>query len=178
MNLNDILTELINEHKKKGQYEPKNFLEESNLTSSLLLGELLNPDHAYQYINNGGLFMFKDDDNIIFGAIMNSGTGKLGNYCEFKTFWFDPETRRRIYDKLPQNSSGIIGTRRSDTVAKIFRDEIIPNFKKQDFANILVFNPVSNQRYLFSIRMIKKFIPKDWEIEENYPKQIIIKKSK
>ena len=176
MKLNQILNELIEECAKKGQYHPKDFLDEANISSALLLGELLNPDEAYPYIYHLGMYKFKDDDGYIFGAIMTSSTSKIEPFCEFKTFWFDPKTSRPVYSVLPQNTSGIVGSKRSDTVAKIFRDEIIPKFKQQDFAQILVFNPINHQRYLFSMRMIKKFIPKEWEIEENYPKRIIIRK--
>lgn len=176
MNLIDILKELINEHKNKNQYNPTDDLDESNMTNALLLGELLNPDNAYDYQHYAGLYGFKDDDDIWFGAIMISSLSKDLPFCEFKTFWTEPKSKKRIYNYLPPNSSGIVGSRRSDTVAKIFRDEIIPKFKNQNFAKILVFNPVNHQRYLFSIRMIKKFIPVDWSIEENYPKQIIIRK--
>lgn len=174
--LTDILNELIDEHNIKGQYNPTDSLDEANISTALLLGELLNPENAYPYFYDRGLYRFKDDDGIVFSAIMNSSPSKIEPFCEFKTFWNEPNSRVPIYNKLPQNSSGIVGSRRSDTVAKIFRDEIIPKFKNQNFANILVINPVNYQRYLFSIRMIKKFIPKDWAIEENYPKQIIIRK--
>ncbi len=178
MKLNDILDELIEEYNQKGQYHPIDSLDEANITTALLLGELLNPENAYQYFYDRGCYRFKDDDGIIFTAIMTSSLGKTENFCEFKTFWYEPNSRIPIYNKLPQNSSGIVGSKRSDTVAKIFRDEIIPKFKQQDFAQLLVFNPVSHQRYLFSMRLIKKFIPKDWEIEEQYPKRIIIRKPK
>lgn len=176
MKLTQILDRLIDEHKSKNQYNPTDFLDESNITSALLLGELLNPENAYEYVYHDGLYKFKDEEGYIFAAIMISSPSKIEPFCEFKTFWFDPDTNKPVYHLLPQNSSGIVGSRRSDTVAKIFRDEIIPKFKEQDFAEILVFNPVNHQRYLFSIRMIKKFIPKEWEIEENYPKRIIIRK--
>jgi hypothetical protein len=41
---------------------------------------------------------------------------------------------------------------------------------------ILKFVPLDKQRYYFSLRMIKKFIPKEWKIIENFPTEIMIEK--
>jgi hypothetical protein len=98
-----------------------------------------------------------------------------GGYYELKTWWSD-ESGKKYYDQVPQSSTGKDWDKRSNTVAKIFRDEIIPIFKKQDLSLILKFVPLDKQRYYFSLRMIKKFIPKEWKIIENFPTEIMIEK--
>lgn len=172
----DLLDEIVQEIKNKGQYDVKNDWDHSLLITEIFLAELLDPENSYEYKERGGLYYFRDVDGIMFGAIMVAYPGKTPFY-EFKTFWVDPETKKRIYQYLPSNSSSIHWAKRSDTVAKIFRDEIIPKFSKQEYAKLLVINPVDSKRYQFSIRMVKKFIPKEWEIKEKFPKQIIITKS-
>ena len=175
MKLFEILDELINEVKKNGQYHYKEDWEKNWLHTNLMLSELLNPNNAYEYINHKNeIWTFKDTNGIQFCAFMSATPGKPPFY-EFKTWWVDPETKKRIYNYLPPVSS-IDWDKKSDTVAKIFRDEIIPKFKNQSFADLLVINPVDSQRFQLSIRMVKKFIPKEWEIIEKFPKQIIIKK--
>jgi len=176
MKLMDILDEIILEIKQKKQYPYTEDWEKNWLFSNLMLSELLNPNNAYEYKNhNNEIWSFIDSTDIKFCAIMNYTPGKV-NFCEFKTWWIDPETNKRIYNYLPQTTS-MDWDKRSDTVAKIFRDEVIPRFKNQKFANILIINPIDSQRYQFSLRMIKKFIPKEWKIIEKFPKQILIDKN-
>lgn len=168
---------IINELKQKGQVEPIHDFDGSWLWTNLMLVELLNPSNAYEYVNQKNeIWYFTDATDIKFYAIMVAYPGKIEPFYEFKTWWIDPDTNQRVYTKLPDTTTRDLD-RRSDTVAKIFRDEIIPKFKNQTYAEILVFNPADSPRYHFSLRMIKKFIPKDWEIEENYPKRITIRKS-
>ena len=175
MKLFKILDSLIEDIKSKGQYHYTEDWEKNWLYSNLMLSELLNPNNAYEYKNHKNeLWYFDDSTDIRFCAFMNFNPGKTP-FCEFKPWWVDPTTNRRIYDHLPPTTSRD-WDRRSDTVAKIFRDEIIPKFKNQTYANLLVINPVDSQRYQFSLRMVKKFIPKGWSIDEHFPKQIIIRK--
>lgn len=175
MDIIDILERLIKKVKEKGQYDVKNQIDESLLVTELLLGELLDPENSYDYKEKSGIYYYQDSENIRFCVRMTYNPGRV-NFCELKTWWVEPETKKIVYDYLPPNTSGFEQTRRSDTTAKIFRDEILPKFKSQTFSNLLVFNPVNSKRFQFSLRLIKKFIPKDWEIEEKFPKQIIIKK--
>ena len=75
------------------------------------------------------------------------------------------------------NSNAIDWDKKSDTVAKIFRDEILPLFlsKKLD-VSIMKIIPITMSRYQFAIRLVNKFVDTDKiEIIENKPKEITLK---
>lgn len=170
------LEELIQEVKDRGQYDIENSWEQNLLESYLLLGELLNPDNAYKYeVYQGEIYYFNDMmDNRFCARMVFQPT--RNPYFEFKTWWVDPKSGKPVYHELPNNISAQDWDKRSDTIAKIFRDECLPKFEKQDKTNLLYLIPVDSKRYQFSLRMIKKFIPSKWKIIENFPKQIIIDK--
>lgn len=176
MKLVDILKDVIQELKKKNQYSPENFGEESLYESYIMLSELFNPANAYPYKAVGkGLWEYIDSNgNEIYVRIMFQPIS-TGEYFEVKTWWMD-QFNRKIYDEVPAGSSAIDWDKRTDTIAKIFKDEIIPLFKNQDVSNVLKFLPITKSRFVFASRMVKKFIPSDWEIEEIFPKEIIIRK--
>lgn len=175
MKMTKNLDEMIEEIIQKGQYHYKEDWEKNWLYSNLMLSELMNPNNAYEYKNyKNEMWYFVDSTDYIFGAIMIAHPAKIP-FFEFKTWWQEKGSRKRNYDHLPPSTSRD-WDRRSDTIAKIFRDETIPKFAKETYSDLLVIKPVDSQRYQFSLRLCKKFVPNDWEIKENFPKEIIIKR--
>lgn len=176
--LMEVWDDIILDVQNKGQYDVKNEVDKNLLETYIMLGELLNPDNAYEYDHyKNDIYYFNDSSGNRFCARLVYQPTK-DPYWEFKTWWVDPAANRPVYNRLPDNTSAKDWDKRSDTVAKIFRDEIIPKFEHQSYSNLMKIIPVDSKRYQLSIRMIKKFIPTSWEIIENFPKVITIDKSK
>lgn len=175
MKLSQIIAEVRLEYKTKYGYDPTTFDEENLQESYIMLSELLNPNNAYDYKTIGnGMWQYEDMfANQLFVRLVYQPV-KDGHF-EFKTWWID-EDGNKVYNEVPQGSSTKDWDKRTDTVAKIFRDEALPKFKQNNTTDKLVFLPVTKSRYLFSMRMIKKFIPTGWEIIEDFPKSITIVK--
>lgn len=171
MKLLEIL-KLIREEKE--YLELGNFVDQNLYESYSLLGELLNPDDSYEYSGSGGYFVYKDiKDNIFFARLTYHPLDK-DPYFEFKTGWIDENGKAR-YD-LPNNVTAQDWDKRSNTVAKIYRDELIPLFLSQNKTNRIEVTPLDIKRYQFAIRLIKKFTPSNLTIIENKPNSIIITK--
>jgi len=155
-----------------------NVLERNLFETYITLVELLNPNNSYEYRKVGkGWFRYSDvvgniyDVRITYQPVADP-------YFELKTWWYD-ENDKPIYQELPSNSSSQDWDKRSNTIAKIYRDEIIPFFEEHlSYCNKLIFKPVDSQRYYFSKRLIEKFTPKDFKVVEKYPTEIIITKNK
>ena len=96
-------------------------------------------------------------------------------YFEVKPGWLD-ENNKPKYDKLPFKINSIDWDKRSDTVAKIYKDEFLPFFLNQNLTDLLKFKPIDNQRYYFSLRLVKKYKPTGCEIIEEFPKTITLMK--
>ena len=146
--------------------------------SYVMLGELLNPDSAYKYEQKiKGLWEYNDiEENTYFVRITFQPSNQP--YFELKTGYFN-ETGKPQYDpSVPKNSTGKDWDKRSDTVAKIYRDEVIPYFLNQSLSNILIIKPLEIKRYQFSVRLVDKFTPTDKiDIEYNKPQSInLVKK--
>ena len=173
-NIHVILKEMCNndDYKKLTKWEDINQFE-----SYYLIGELLNPSHSYDYTKIGNsTFTFKDRNDIEYLLKLVYYSKNEEYVLEFKLGWLDDNGK--IHYKKNHNLENI-DSFRSDTIAKVWRDEILPLFKKQKLTNILVFNPLNNdiKRYLFSLKMVQKFKKKWFDIIENKPKQIrLIKK--
>lgn len=174
--LKPILDEIFDEIKRKGQYDCKDLIDEDLLLTEILLSELLDPSNAYPYKKYGSIYYYEDDSGVRF-CVRNAGMPTtVDPHFELKTWWVDPDTKKAVYQYLPPNTSGLTMNRRTDTIEKIFSDEIIPEFEKQNWSDLMMIKPVDSKRYQFSLRMVKKFIPKDWEIIEDFPKKIMIRK--
>jgi len=155
---------------------PDFFPEQSIFETYALLGELLNPNNAYEYSEtNKSFWEFTDDLGFdFFVRFMFTPTGIDGGYYEIKMGWSDLDGQERYL----QQKTRFWDDRRSDTIAKIYRDEIVPAFKKYNdiLSNELIIKPLDIKRYQFSIRLIKKLSPSNFEIDEsNKPKEIIIR---
>jgi hypothetical protein len=151
--------------------------EDWELNESIIMGELLNPDESFSYEGDKGLYFYKDSsDNEYFVRLAYQVTESP--YFEFKTGWFEGNDRSKPrYDPaLPPNVTALDNNKRGNTVAKIYRDELIPRFEQNDLSNKLVIKPISSSRYQFSIRLVKKFTPSNMEVIEDYPNSITIKK--
>jgi len=173
--LKEILDELISEVKRKGQYDCQHEWEESYLVTELLLGELLDPNgDSYPYFQyQKGIWSFKDSEEIPFNIRLVYQPTSKNPHFELKSWWV--ENGKRIYDRLPETPAWS-WDKRSNTIAKIFRNEIILEFEKQNLSDLMYILPMDSKRYQFSLRMIKKFIPKEWELIEDFPKKITVKK--
>lgn len=148
----------------------KEEIEKLILETELMLGELLNPDYAFDYIkksknhyeyidSNGVTFFVKATYQPIKWDKDNEG------YFEFKTGWID-ENDKPIYEPSTppygdKRSSAIDLDKRADTVAKIYKDEILPFFEKQQLSNIMVIKPISLSRRRFAEMLVNKFTPLD-----------------
>jgi hypothetical protein len=143
-----------------------------------ILGELLNPDNAYLYQQQTkDLWIYNDiEENTYFVRIIFQPTNQP--HFELKTGYFDKNNKPQYDPAVPENSTGKDWDKRSDTVAKIYRDEIIPYFLNQSLSNILTIKPLEIKRYQFSVRLINKFTPTDKiDIKYNKPQSInLIKK--
>lgn len=176
--MRELLEETILELKEKNQYSPSDWYEENLFETNILLGELLNPNNAYPYEEvSVGLWKYQDsDENTFFARIVLQPIRDDYEYFEFKTWWID-KNGRRVYGELPLNTTAKDWDRKSDTIAKIFRDEVLPLFKKLGRSDMLKILPISKSRFAFTTRMVKKFVNKnDFEIIEDFPKEVIIKK--
>lgn len=140
--------------------------------SYVLMGELLNPNNSYKYEQKyKGYFVFEDNQGYnYFVRIVYQPTKEP--YFEIKMGWVDLEGD----SKYLKQSEREIDERRSDTIAKIYRDEILPFFISQDKSNVLKIKPLDIKRYQFSIRLVKKFKNDKIEILENQPNEIILTK--
>lgn len=171
--IKDIIEEMV----KDPDYQSlKLFTDQNVFESYYIMGELLNPERAYKYEGQKGWFEYFDIMNNKYFVRMTYNP-TLEPYYELKTGWYDENGNVTYNPPIPQNATAKDWDKRSDTLAKIFRDEIIPMFLKQDLCDVMKILPLEIKRYQLSIRMVNKFVPKDKiEIIENKPKEIILKK--
>jgi len=174
-NLKKIVKEELQKHFKSHPYSLE---DEMVITNEVILGELLNPDNSYPYINKGkGIWEYKDMNNVEF-IVRLTYQPTSSPYLEFKTGWINPEGKIQYEPSIPPvspNSSSIDWDKRSDTVAKIYRDEILPFFKQQTLIDTIIIKPISSSRMKFAERLVKKFTPEDFTTEFK-DKEITIKK--
>jgi hypothetical protein len=166
------------------QTHPYSELDEWLITEEIIIGELLNPNYAYPYHGEKGYYEYKDMNNVTFFVRMTYQAIKWDEnnegYMEFKTGWINDDNKAIYEPSVPPNSiksSTIDKDKRSDTVAKIYKDEILPLFEKQKLTNIMLIKPISSSRMKFAERLVKKFTPLDkFDIEYGSP-LIITKKN-
>ena len=168
-----LLEDILNKAKAGISFD--DFADENLFESYVMMSELLDPSNSYDYSAVGkSIWKYQDIfKNYIFVRIVYQPVENP--YLEIKTWWID-ENGKRIYNEIPKSSSSQDWDKRSNTIAKIFKDEIIPFFEKQNLSNELKLIPVTKSRYYFSLRMVEKFIPKNWKIIEDFPKEIKIVK--
>lgn len=174
-NLKQIVKEELQNHFKSHPYSLK---DEMVITNEVMLGELLNPNNSYPYIDEGkGIWSYKDMNDVKF-IVRLTYQPTSTPYLEFKTGWINSEEKIQYEPSIPPvspNSSAIDWDKRSDTVAKIYKEEILPFFKQQTLTDIMVIKPISSSRMKFAERLVKKFTPEDFTTEFK-DKEIIINK--
>lgn len=176
MKMIEILKELMEELRQKGQI-PTNqtLIEENLLVTDLLLSELFDPVNAYEYLEYSGIYYYTDSGGIRF-CVRLAYTPVKEPYWELKSWWVDPKTKKAVYSYLPDDTTSVDLIRRSDTTAAIFKEKLVPFFQKQTYSNVMKIFPMDSRRFNYSLRLVKKFAPKEWEIIENFPKSIVVKK--
>ncbi len=144
-----------------------------------LMAEIVNPDgeqFQYEELNIKGLYTYEDSrGNLYFARIFTQPTNPP--HFEFKVGWFEDNSinKPKYEPQLPPSAIGIDNLKRRNTIAKIYRDEIIPYFKeKSSISNFLIINPISDLRYTFSKRLVQNWTPKDLNIQyDNENKKFI-----
>ena len=157
--------------------ELSNDIDKNLYETYVLLGELLNPDNSYPYEEKlKGLWEYNDImNNTYFVRLFYNAT--KNPHFELKTGYYNKHDKPQYDPSIPDNSTGKDWDKRSDTVAKIYRDKIIPMFLEQDLCNTLIIKPLEIKRYQFSVRLINKFTPTDKiNIKYDKPTSIVLSK--
>lgn len=134
------------------------------LENEIILLELLDISDYYEYDGSKGFYSYKDNNNDSFFVRLTYQNVGKNPYFELKTGWFDENGKVQYEPSIPPSSpksSSIYLQKRSNTVAKIFKDEIIPFFNQQELSTIIVIRPISASRARFSRMMINKFVDKN-----------------
>lgn len=163
-NLRKIVKEELHKHFENHLYSLE---DEMIITNEVMLGELLNPDNALPYEKiSKGFYTYEDPSGVKF-FVRAAYIPEPQNYFEFKTGWFDENEKATYEPSVPygnQETSTLDINSRTDTVAKIYRDEILPFFKQQTLTDIMFIKPISSSRMKFAERLTKKFTPEDFTI--------------
>jgi hypothetical protein len=133
-----------------------------------LMDEVVNPEgdkFEYKQIKKG-LFTYEDSlGNLYFIRMTYQPTDSP--YFEIKIGWFENNnlSKPKYEPNLPSNSTSLDNIKRRNTVAKIYRDEILPLFlQSSKLSNKLIIKPISNSRFIFSQRLIQNNTPKEFNI--------------
>lgn len=133
------------------------------LENQIILGELLDPSNVYPYSGSRGLCTYIDSTDVTyFVRLIYQPTSEP--YFELKTGWIDSNGKPKYEPSFPpisSRSSAIDLDKRSNTLAKIYRDEILPFFKSQSLSNKMIIKPISDSRARFSRIMINRLTPKE-----------------
>ena len=129
--LRNIVKEELQKHFKNRPYSLE---DEMIITNEVMLGELLNPENSLPYEKvHKGFYSYEDPNGVKF-FVRAAYVPEPQNYFEFKTGWFDENGKATYEPSVPygnKETSALDINSRSDTVAKIYRDEILPFFKQQ-----------------------------------------------
>lgn len=156
LELQKLIQKEVEEFFKQNPYSLE---DELILENEIIISELLDPESSYEYEGRKGLYYYEDVNNVTF-FVKLTYQPLSDPYFELKTGWIDKQGRPQYEPSTPPispNSSAIDLDKRSNTVAKIYRDEILPFFKKQELANKIIIKPISASRSRFSRMLISKF---------------------
>lgn len=147
-------------------------IDQNLFESYWMLGELLNPNNSYEYKELGnGYWVFEDSRGYeYFVRVVHQPVND--GYFEVKMGWVDLPKQ----EKYLQQPAREIDEGRSDTIAKIYRDEVIPFFLNQNLNSTLIISPLDIKRYQFSKRLVQKYTPNTISIIEDKPNKILLKK--
>ena len=165
MTLKDLLETIINdpEYPKDKSWEIQDLFE-----TYAIVSELLDANDAYDYKKTSKTTWSYNDilGNTFYVKL--TYIPKLNkaqeDYIELKTFWLD-EAGKPQYSDTTTNSTNKDLQTRSDTLAKIYRDEIIPFFIEQNITNRLRIVPVDKIRYRLSKMLVGKYTPDTMDIQ-------------
>ncbi len=163
MKLQDIIKQVYEE---QSYANSKSWTQQNLYETYAFISEMLNPDDAYNYAAFGkGIWSYKDSkDNEYYVrlAYVPDLRDEYNSYLELKTYWL--QNGKAQYSDFRPNVSTIDLHKRSNTVAKIYRDEIVPFFKSQNLSNIIKIFPIDSARYRLSKMMVKKYTPEDLNV--------------
>lgn len=157
----EILEEEINIFFKSNLYSLE---DELILENEIILGEMLDISDYYPYEGLKGLYTYKDDNGDEFFVRLAYQPIGSNPFFELKTGWLDENGKAHYEPSTPPyspKSSSIYLQKRSNTLAKIFKDELIPFFEQQNLSNIIIIKPISASRSRFSRIMLNKLVPKN-----------------
>lgn len=142
-----------------------------------LMDEVVNSDgdkFEYKQIKKG-LFTYEDSlGNLYFVRMTYQPTDSP--YFKTKIGWFEDNnlSKPKYEPNLPPNSTSLDNIKRRNTVAKIYRDEILPLFlQNSKLSNKLIIKPISNSRFIFSQRLIQNNTPKDFNVSTDKENNIL-----
>jgi hypothetical protein len=171
--LQELIKSEIKEFFKSNKYSLE---DELILESEIILSELLDPEDSYEYEGSKGLYYYRDANNVRF-FVRLIYQPLSDPHFELKTGWVNKQGKPQYEPSTPPispDSSAIDLDKRSNTLAKIYRDELLPFFKQQDLSDKIIIKPISPSRSRFSRMLINKFTPKeDFTID---PENLIIYK--
>lgn len=159
-NLQELIKNEIKEFFKTNKYSLE---DELILENEIILSELLDPENSYKYEGSKGLYYYKDMNHVEF-FVRLTYQPLSDPYFELKTGWINKQGKPQYEPSTPpisSDSSTIDLDKRSNTLAKIYRDEILSFFKHQDLSNKMIIKPISASRSRFSRMLINKFTPKE-----------------
>jgi len=177
----DQIREIIKEEIiKYFEKHPYSLEEELIMENEIWLGELLDPNNTYSYSGDKGFYKYKDMSNVEF-FVRLTYQPENDPYFGLKTGWFDEKGEAK-YDPstgptVHKDSTAKDWDKRSNTVAKIYKDELLPFFEKQTQTDKIIIKPISDSRTKFTERLIKKFTPTD-KFNIKYGSPTIITKKK
>ena len=177
MKLDNLLEIVRKELKEYFKTNPYSLKDEMLMETDILIGELLNPNNSLPYKGQKGFYTYEDPNGVIFFARVYFNPSR--EYLEFKTGWLDEDGKATYEPSVPygnEKTSIKDINSRSDTVSKIYRDEILPFFDNQNLSNMLVIDPISSSRSKFAERLVNKFTPKEKYNIEKESNMIIINK--
>jgi len=172
--LQELIKSELKEFFKTNEYSLK---DELILENEIILSELLDPEDSYEYEGSKGLYYYKDANDVTF-FVRLTFQPLSEPYFELKTGWLNKQGKPQYEPSTPPlspDSSVIDLDKRSNTLAKIYRDEILPFFKQQPLSDKMVIKPISASRSRFSRMLISKFTPKA-EFNIDLEKLIVYKK--
>ncbi len=172
--LQELIKSELKEFFKTNEYSLK---DELILENEIILSELLDPEDSYEYEGSKGLYYYKDANDVTF-FVRLTFQPLSEPYFELKTGWLNKQGKPQYEPSTPPlspDSSVIDLDKRSNTLAKIYRDEILPFFKQQDLSDKMVIKPISASRSRFSRMLISKFTPKS-KFNIDLEKLIVYKK--
>lgn len=162
------LINILKQIREESSY-PKDddFAQQSLYETYSIISELLDAEDAYEYRTVGkGIWSYNDmrgEDYYIRLAYVPNLSSNEDGYLELKTYWM--KDGKPQYSDIKPDSSTIDLHKRSNTVAKIFRDEVIPFFKSQQLTKVVKIFPIDKARYRLSKIMVNKYCPSDLEIK-------------